>query len=392
VPQRKRGNNEGTIYQRESDGKWVGALSLGYDGTGKRKRKIIYGDTRKEVRDRLLALQKAHADGLPVTKDTATIADLMTAWLAEVVKPTVRPKTYRSYEQISRVHIVPALGRIKVRELDARQIQAFLHGRTTCSPRTVGYIRGILRRALGQAMKWDWVTRNIVILTTPPKIERTPPPTFTVEQARALLAAFDAHRLGPLFTVQLGLGLRIGEALGLRWEDVRLDEGGHSGTLIVRYQLQRVAGVDTPGVSAYTLMPPKSRAGNRVIELPGFVAEALVKQRCWCEAMQPAWTKVEATNELGLVFTSGNATPLSDYNVRRDFKKLLVKAGIERIRLHDMRHLCASLLLAKGVPARVVMEILGHSQISLTMNTYSHVLPGTTSAAARAMEDALKRK
>lgn len=381
----KRGNQEGSIYQRESDGKWVGALSLGYDGAGNRVRKILYGATRKEVAQRLLILQKAHQDGLPITRDTATVADLMTAWLAEVVKPTVRPKTYRSYEQISRVHIVPALGRVKVQQLDARQVQAFLHSRTSCSARTVGYIRGILRRAIGQAMKWDWVTRNVVTLTTPPKIERKEPPAFTVEQARTLLAAFDGHRLGPLFTVQLGLGLRIGEALGLRWEDVRLDEDDSGGVLTVRYQLQRQEG-------KFVLVPPKSRAGNRVIELPGFVAEALLRQLQWHEAWREKWHEVGLKNELGLVFVTGQATPFGERNVRRDFVKLLAKAGIERMRVHDMRHLCASLLLAKGVPARVVMEILGHSQISLTMNTYSHVLPGATGAAARAMEDVLKRK
>ena len=228
-------------------------------------------------------------------------------------------------------------------------------------------------------MKWDWIGRNVVTLTQAPKTESKPPPSFTQEQAKALLASFHGHSMEGLLTVLLGLGLRLGEVLGLRWEDVQLSEDGTGGTITIQVQLQKIEG-------EYRLVPPKSKTSRRGISLPPFVAKALVRERERQKEWEVLWTLDGTGNTLGLVFPTQNGTPRGERNVRRDFTVLLEKAGLTQIRMHDLRHLCASLLLSQGVPARVVMEILGHSQISLTMNTYSHVMPGATEAAAKAMQ------
>lgn len=380
----KRGHDEGSIYER-ADGRWAASVSLGYGPDGKRQRKTVYGQTRKEVAAKLVELQKSAQSGLPPTNDRATVAQLMESWLTEAAKPTIRPKTYRSYEQLTRVHIVPALGRERVAKVDARRIQAFLREKqdSGLSPRTVQYLRAILRRAFAQAVKWDWVPRNVVALTEPPKQEKGEIPVFTPEQARALLDNFSGHRLGTLFTVQLGLGLRLGEALGLRWEDVALNTAQNGGMVSIKVQLQQLKGV-------HALVPPKSKTSRRTIGLPAFVARALTERKAVQDEDARYW-EPEA-NPWGLVFTTYAGKPLGERNVRRDFQALLATAKLSRIRLHDLRHLCASLLLSQGVHPRVIMEILGHSNFSLTMNTYSHVMPANAHAAAQALDGLLNEQ
>lgn len=377
----KRGNSEGSIYQR-ADGRWAASVSVGYGADGKRQRKTLYGATRKEVASKLTALQQNVADGLPPGNDQVTVAHLMTAWLTDVAAPTVRPKTYQSYAFLVKSHIIPALGRERLSKVDARRIQAFLTERqeSGLSPRTAQYLRAVLRRAFQQAVKWDWVSRNVVTLTEPPRMEKPESPTFTPAQAHALLSAFSGYRHEALFTVFMGLGLRLGEALGLRWEDVSLTPEGSGGTVTVRFQLQQING-------EFRLTAPKSRTSRRTVSLPSFVAKSLLAHRARQEEMIPVWEQVGEQNPWGLVFTNTLGGPLGERNVRRDFYAVLAKAGIARIRLHDLRHLCASLLIAQQVHPRVIMEILGHSQISLTMNTYGHLMPGATQAAANALDD-----
>ena len=312
-----------------------------------------------------------------------TIEALLTEYLA-TCNPRLRPKTFVSYCLLSRVYVVPILGKLRLADLDARKIESWMRAllAENLSPHTVGLCRALLRRAVEQAVRWDWVPRNVVDLTSPPRVERRVPPAQSVEQAQAILTAFEGHRFGPLITVVLGLGLRIGEALGLRWEDIEL-EGERPVRLSVRVQLQYVSG-------EFQLTPPKSARAVRCLHLPSFVADALIEQKRTHEGLAPKWIETGCANTLGLVFTTWEGGPLEYQNVRRQCLLTLGRAGIEGVRLHDLRHLCASLLLARNIHPRVVMEILGHSQISLTMNTYSHVMPGVAAGAATAMDELLR--
>lgn len=185
------------------------------------------------------------------------------------------------------------------------------------------------------------------------------------------------HRLCALFAVGVALGLRKGELLALRWEDVDLD----GGTLRVRQTVQRLPHI------GLVFGPPKSLRSRRTIPLPRASAKALRRHRAVqaAEALSagPAWT------DSSLVFTSTVGTLFEPRNLTRLFDELIAEAGVRRIRFHDMRHTCASLLLAQNVPARVVMEVLGHSQLSMTTDLYSHVMPTALREAATAMDRAL---
>ena len=186
-----------------------------------------------------------------------------------------------------------------------------------------------------------------------------------------------------MVTVALGLGLRLGEALGLQWSEVDFERG----QLRVVATLQRLKGSD--GIRRWELRPPKSEESNRTLPLPSSVAEALhgerSRQRLAQLAAGPVW------QGSGFVFTGRTGEPWTEGGALHAFQAALAVAGLPRMRLHDLRHGTATLLLAQGVPARVVMEILGHSQISMTLNTYSHVIPELMGGAAQAIDSAFAR-
>jgi len=254
-------------------------------------------------------------------------------------------------------------------------VQAFLNAKSAAglSPRTVQYIRAILRRALGQALKWSLVTRNVAALVDPPRSVSKQVVPLTASQARAFIEFTQADRLGPLFHVAIASGLRQGELLGLRWEDVDFD----AGTLTVRYTLQRVEGRPQ-------LMEPKTPLSRRTVTLPASAVGALRSQRR--RQLEARLLAGDGWQDWNLVFTSAIGTPLEPSNVVHRLQHHLAEAGMPRQRFHDLRHYAASLLLAGGVSPRTIMGILGHSQISLTMNTYAHLSPSLERKAAYAID------
>ena len=323
-------------------------------------------------------MTRARDDGLTVTTDRLTTGAYLQRWLREAVTPTVRPQTLASYRRLVAGHITPELGRIQLSRLSPLDVQAFTNRKLEAglSPRTVQYLHAILRRALGQALRWGLVTRNVATLVDAPRVRRAEVQPLHPDQARAFLAAVRGDRLEALYTVALVIGLRQGETLGLRWVDVDLE----AGTLTVRNALQRLR----PG---WELVEPKTTRSRRTLALPAVAISALrahrtrqLEERLWAGSR---W------QEHGFVFTSAIGTPLDASGVSRRFHAALAAASLPRQRFHDLRHACASLLLVQGVSPRVVMEILGHSQISLTMNTYSHVMPELQREAADRIDAAL---
>jgi integrase len=366
----RRGRNEGTIYER-ADGRWTGAVDEGWRD-GRRVRRQVYGKTRREVADKLTAALRSRDLGIAAPSDRLTIAAYLLDWL-QAARPSIRPATYASYEAIVRVHIAPALGRVPLAKLTAAQVEALLRAKLAAglSPRRVAMIRATLRRALGRAVKHSLLVRNVAAIADPPKQVRAEIQPLSPDEARAFLAHVRGHRLEALFVTALATGLRQGELLGLSWKDVELD----ARTLTVRTALQRVDG-------RLTLVQPKSAAGRRTVTLPAFAIAALrdhrkrqLEERL---AAGPYW----AANNWDLVFVSTLGSPLDGTNVLHTFQRLLADADLPRRRFHDLRHSTATALLAQGVSPRVVMEILGHSQISLTLGTYSHVLPELRRQAA----------
>jgi len=307
-----------------------------------------------------------------------TLGDYLDQWLAEVARPRVREWTYSGYEVHIRRHIKPTLGRIPLDRLTPQHVQSLLNKKLHegLKPKTVRYMRGTLRTALNEAVRWGLVARNVAALVEGPRVERYRIQPFTPDEARTLLAAVRGDRLEALYSVALTMGLRQGEALGLQWKDVDFD----SGDIRITRQLQRIHG-------SPQLVEPKTERSRRTLAMPPMIALALNDHRERQEkerAMAGArWKPYD------LVFTTPIGTPLDGTAVTKAFHQLLEHAGLPQRRFHDLRHSCATLLLVQGVSPRVVMDLLGHSQIALTMNTYSHVIPDLRRDAARRMEDLL---
>ncbi len=380
---KRRGANEGSVCQLK-DGRWVAVINLGYVGT-KRKRKYLYAKTRREVLEKLQAAQREQLLGVNLATERQTVAQFLTNWLEQVVKPSARPKTHHSYAQVVRLYLIPHLGHHQLTKLVPEHVQAMLNillssgGRAGqgLAPRTVHTVRAVLRRALGQAVKWGALHRNAAALVDAPRLERYKLTPLDEVQARALLQAVSGQRLEALYRVALSLGLRKGEVLGLQW----LDVDWQGCTIRVARSLQRQGG-------KLVLAPTKTASSVRVLSLPTVLLVALRKHQAAQERERAI--RSDEWQEHGLIFPSERGTPMEPRNLIRHFKKMLRWAGLpERVRFHDLRHSCATLMIAQGVHLSVIKEILGHSQIAVTADTYGHVLPDVQRDAAAKIDAVL---
>ena len=374
---RKRGQNEGSIY-RMKDGRWRAAVSVGWKD-GKRVRKVLTGKTRRDVSERLTALLRSQQLGLPVAPEKQTVGQFLQRWLTECAKPKVRPLTYSSYSWIVNHHLVPCLGGIRLDRLAPERVQAFLNDRLAANytPRTVQHILATLRVALRQAAKWELVPRNVASLVSSPSVKRLEVQPFTPEETQAFLEAIRGDRLEGLYALSVAVGLRQAESRGLLWGCIDSDKR----SLQVRHTLQRVKG------EGLVLAEPKTARSRRTLTIPRFAQNALLAHRARQEREKAVAGK--RWKETGFVFTTTIGTPLDGPTVSRQFRHLLEKAGFRPMRFHDLRHVCASLLLSQGAHPRLVMEMLGHSTISVTMNTYSHVIPPLRNEVADQMDAVL---
>lgn len=383
----RRANGEGTVYKRQ-DGRWEGAaFVLTSAGVGERRR--VYGRTREEAHRAVTKLVRQSHQGLPVAATSQSVEQYLTYWINEVARHRVRPLTFRTYEMFVREHLIPGLGKKRLHRLTARDIRLFLNSKREVSsrspgneakplaPRTVFHLHAVLRNALEHAVREDLLPRNVArqVQVSPGRGPEVSP--LSVDEAHRLLAAATSDRLYALYAVSLSLGLRRGEALGLPWSNVDLD----GQILRIRQTLQRFDG-------QLHFAPPKTRRSERSIPLPDELKKVLLDHRARQEveraAAGPQW------KESGLVFTTMIGTPIEPNEFSRYFRVLAAKAGLSNVRLHDLRHTCASMLLAQGVPPRVVMEILGHSSLDVTMNIYGHVMLDAQRDALRGMGGLLR--
>jgi integrase len=352
---------------------------LGYVN-GKRKRKVIYGKTRKEVAEALKVVLRDKQLGMPVPVERQTVAQYLTRWLTDVAVPKVRLSTMQVYEETVE-RIVPHIGRVPLAKLTPQDVQRMLQemAGAGAAPSSVARARAVLRNALGQALRWGLIPRNVAALTDAPPEERKVPKVLTPHDARALLEAARGERFEALYHVALALGLRQGELLGLRWQDVDLE----AGTLRIEQTIKAVR-------NKLVIQSPKTRRSRRTLPLPPYVVEHLHRHRV--RQLEEQLLAGKRWQEHDLVFASSVGTPIQPRNLLRAFHQLLAHAGLPRMRFHDLRHSCATLLAAQGVPPRVAMEILGHANISTTMNIYTQVLDDSTRQALFGMGTLLGAK
>jgi integrase len=292
------------------------------------------------------------------------------------IKPNLGPNTWKNDAARVRNHLVPALGSFTLAQLTPEDVEAFTRAKLAAglSSQTVLHLRALLRRSLNRALRHGLVLRNVAALADPPKLVKTHEQQFLdVAEARAFLAAIKGDQLEALWVLALTTGLRRGEQLALHWRDVDLTVR----TYHVTGTLQRVEG-------ELRVLEPKTTASRATGQLAQLAVEALLAHR-----QRQISAGIHALPS-AFIFTTRTGRPIEPRNVNRSFERLLKRHDLKRIRLHDLRHSIGSLMLANGESPRVVMEVLRHSQIAMTMNVYSHVMPAVTREAMDRL-DALLR-
>lgn len=369
---KKRGAGDGN-YRLRPDGRWEVRLTLPNG-----KSKSVYGKTREVVQQKHRKALRDLENGLDLSADRLTVNQFFSRWLEDVVKPQRAPKTYEFYSNIVRLYIEPDLGRVRLDKLTPVRVAALLQEKQQggLSSRSVHHVRAVLRRGLNQAVKWQLLSRNVATLVDSPRLDPHKVVPLTEEEARKVLAVAAKHRLAALFRIALMMGLREGEVLGLRWIDVDLD----TRTLRVAQALQRVDG-------KLIFREPKSAKSRRTLRIPRALVGPLKmhsdKQNFERAAAGDRWV------ESGLVFVSTVGTPLDPRNVLRIWHGLLAETKLERRAFHVARHTAVSLLIAEGVPLKVIQEVVGHSLLSTTADIYGHLFDQAFTEAADAMDRAL---
>jgi integrase len=373
---KKRGNGEGSIHRRKGGG-WCAQYTV-YTAKG-RKRKTLYGRTRAEVAAKLSKALSERESGIHFDAGNLTLEDYLDRWLIVSVQDTVRQRTWERYEQIARLHIKPALGKLRLKALTPTHVRSLYREKldTGLATRTVQYIHTTLHKALKDAVADALVPRNVTEGIKAPRPKRKEVNALSADQVQMFLSMARGDRFEALYIVAVHCGLREGELLGLRWEDIDLD----TGTLAVRRTLSETKS------SGHIFEPPKNEKGRNV-RLTNSAIEALKRHRA---AQNEERLRLGTLwQDQGLVFPSRKGTTMNAKNLTsRSFKPILEQAGLPNIRLHDLRHTCATLLLSRGVHPKLVQELLGHATISITLDTYSHVLPSMGDQTVTAMESVL---
>lgn len=349
-------------------------------GEGARKRYRKRGFKTKALAESAYAKAKAERDaGDHVESSRETVGELLNRWLTTVARHKVRATTYQGYEATIRNHLVPEFGGIRVQKLTAARVQAYYSKRLDAGMGTralqLAHLR--LSQALDMAEREGVVRRNVCALVDTPTHRSKPGQAWTQEEANRFLEKARKHFLHPLWALELATGLRRGELIGLRWQDVDLD----AGTLRVQQEIVIVYG--KPVVSE-----PKTDSSRRKMRIPADVVQGLVAHRVVWEERR---YRSASWQDGDLVFCTRDGKPLNPNNLYRYYNALIEAAGVPKIRLHDARHTHGTIMVAKGVSIRAVADRLGHSKTSVTLNTYAHVLPSMRDEALEAIEEALFR-
>jgi integrase len=355
----RRGHGDGSIYERMVGGKlqYVGQISLGRVD-GKRVRRAVHGATKAEVRAKLKEVQR-NADAGLTTAGPQTVGEWLTKWLSQLeAGQKKRYATVKRYSSLARVHLIPGLGHHRLDKLSRVHVDDFLAAKLgELEPRTVHHLRAVLRTALNRALRDGLMLRNAAALTDPVEVPKKPKRSLSVDEARALLLAAQSERLEALYVLDLNLGLRIGEALALRWQDVNLN----AGRLSVVYNLQRVRG-------KLVLVEPKTDESRRTISLPPAVVQALLNHRA--RQREERLRHLPLWQDSDLIFTSQIGSPLDPSDVSRGFQEFLVRKGLPKVRFHDLRRSAATIMAKQHVLPHDLKRILGHSKIATTMEIY----------------------
>ncbi len=376
-------------------------VELGRDpSTGRRLQQWTSGFTSKKEADEALALALTKlATGNYVRPHKMTVAELLEQWLAVYVEPSVRPNTLIDYRTVVRGHLIPAMGSTPLMDLKPAHLQSYYakalktgrrDGRGGLSPTSVRHHHRLLSEALSYAVRQDLISRNVAQAATPPRPRRFEPKTWTGDDLKRFLASIEGSEYHALFHLLLFSGMRRSEALALSWTDIDLP----GSVLRIRRSLHVLPGREV------IFLDTKTAMSRRRVDLPPAATMALRAHKERQRVDREALGILEPTQDVeanwptsgpdALVFSHLDGHPLLPQTVSHIWPKLVKKAGVPRVRLHDARHSHASLMLEAGIHPKIVQERLGHSSVSITLDLYSHVAPGLQEAAARRFEEGLE--
>ncbi|CAN5246739.1 site-specific integrase [soil metagenome] len=372
---KRRGHLEGSIFQRKSDGLWVASITW-RDANGKVHRPRRYRKTRVLAKEALKELEREAEHGVQLATKSLTLAVYLERWLSASVQPSVRVKTFMGYRSIVDFRIVPHIGNLKLKQVTPAVIQGLYADLAAngLAPRSVIHTHRCLRRAMQQALKWGMIVRNPCDVVDVPRAPRAEMQVLERDQVDTLLRATADNRYHALYTVAVMAGLRLGELLGLKWTDIDFD----GGRLMVRRACQFQSG------NGLVLTEPKTSKSRRTVHLSQRAVFALKEHRK--RQLQERLMLGSEWADLDLVFPNHTGGLLNPGNASNAFKAALVKHGLPAVRFHDLRHTAATLLLSAGTHPKIVSEMLGHSSIALTLDTYSHVIPAMHAEAAATMD------
>ena len=379
----------GTLKQR-SPGSWTIILDAGRDpSTGKRRQQwhTVKG-TKREAEKRLAELVHQVDTGDYSSPSKVTVGAFLERWLTDYAWPNLSPETAQAYQIMAEKHLIPAFGSISLQQLTPERIQSYYtdklangrrDGRGGLSARTVRHHHRLLHVALENAVKWRLIQRNPADAVDAPKYRRREMQAFDQDELNDFLESVKATEYHPLFYTLLFTGLRRSEALALRWQDVDLDFGYASVVRTLHHLNDK----------SFVFQEPKTDHSRRMIALPPSAAIVLRQHR---ESQRAQRLMIDLpVTEADLIFAHLDGTPLLPHSITQAWTRLAKKAGYPHIRLHDARHSHATLMLKQGVNPKIVSERLGHTSVVITLDTYSHVLPGLQEAAALGFDEGVGR-
>jgi len=358
----------GSIRKRQlEDGsvRYDAVVDMGSDtSTGKRRQRKKTYSTKKEAQAGLAAWLAEIDKGTAVDRLAHTLGDVMEFWLDTHARHRVSARTLDGYARTIRQHILPTLGRVEIQKLTPARLQAFYSERIDagCGPRTVELCHLHISQALDQAVKLGWVSRNVADAATPPRWKPREMQTWDAEEARRFVAVAHESIYGPIWLLALATGMRKGELLGLRWRDVNAERR----VLSIRQTVGTLRG-------KIEVKPPKTATSRRDVHIPQGVLDALREHRQRQNERRLEFGHIWQDHDL--VFAAATGSPIHPDNLDRDFVRLVKRAGVKRIRIHDVRHSFATLAGQLGIPIKVISESLGHADVSTTLRTYTHVQP-----------------
>ncbi|MFE9608194.1 tyrosine-type recombinase/integrase [Streptomyces sp. NPDC006012] len=378
---KRRPNGGGTITKRK-DGRYMGRAYV-TNTDGNHVRKTVYGSTWDEANEKLGKLQDQERNGIPVPSRTWTLGEWLPYWLEHIVKPEREHNTYAKYESKIRLYLLPHLGKKPLTKLTPAQLRTLM---ATLRRQEVGAatrfeVLRVLRNALNRAMREELLTRNVALLVDMPKVAKDKGTAWSAREAITFLRSVRAHRLYAACVLVLVLGLRRSEVLGLRWQDIDFEAGRFTPVK----QVQREKGV------GLVLKDLKTESSQAVLPLPEFCTRALEERRELQELEKKIadqhWAQQDGHD---LIFSSEHGGMIDPTGFSRAFDRLVKRAGVRRITVRLARHTCGTLLAFLKVHPKVAQAILRHSQISMTMDVYTHVVGDSEREAVTMLAELLE--